>query len=444
MLDISPQIVTILMFGGVIAAVIAGLPLAFSLAGIAAIVGVLTQGLQVFEMFRMAIFAALGDFVLLAVPLFVFMGNMVETTGITKKMFDALYVWLGGLRGGLAIITIIIGAILAACVGVVAASVIMLGVIAIPSMLEKGYDKSLISGAICAGGTLGILIPPSVMIVMYGPAAGLSVGKLFMAAFTPGILLAICYCVYIYIRCLINPSLGPVVPVEERRVPLAKKMRLLFTSLIPPVLLVVSVLGSILLGLATPTEAAAMGALASVLMAWAYRTLTFERFKKACIDTVRVACMAQMVAWSAKMFTSLFLKLGCGSVIVELMTSLPFGRWGVFLMVMAIVFVLGAFIDWVGIIYIMVPIITPLARTLGFDPIWFAMMIIVNLQYSFMTPPFAYAIFYLKGITKKEWGITTNDIIMGVLPYLGIVTIVIALCAVFPNIILWLPNLMVH
>ncbi len=443
MLEFTPEFTTIIMFGGAILGILAGLPIAFALAGITAIVGVLTQGVQIFEMFRMGVYSIMSDYVFLAVPLFVFMGSMVEKTGITKKMFDTLYVWLGGLRGGLAIVTIIIGAILAACVGVVAASVIMLGVIGIPAMLNKGYDKKIICGSICAGGSLGVLIPPSILIVMYGPTASLSVGKLFMAAFIPGLLLTGLYVIYIYIRCLINPNLGPVLSIEERKVPLAQKIKMLFTSLLPPLFLIFSVLGSILLGLATPTEAAAIGALASVILAACYRVLNWEHLKDVCLTTVKVSCLAQMVAWGAKMFTNLFLKMGCGDVVTSTLLNLPLGKWGTFFVIMFILFILGMFIDWLGIIFIMVPIITPLAVKLGFDPIWFSMMVIINLQFSFITPPFAYSIFYLKGIVKEEWDITTQDIISGILPYLGLIAIAIVLCIIFPDIILWLPNLSV-
>ncbi|MCR4442329.1 MAG: TRAP transporter large permease subunit [Peptococcaceae bacterium] len=423
------------------AGILAGMPIAFALAGISAAVGVLTQGPQVFEMFRLGVYSILGDYIFLAVPLFVFMGGMIEKTGITQRMFDTLYIWMGGLRGGLAIVTIIIGTILAACVGVVAASVIMLGMIGIPAMLNKGYDKKLICGAICASGSLGILIPPSVMIVMYGPTASLSVGKLFMAAFTPGVLLSGLYILYVYVRCLIKPELGPPVSIEERQIPFVKKLVMLLTSLFPPLLLIFAVLGSIIFGLATPTEASAVGALASVLLAAGYRSLTLEALKDVCLSTVKVSCLAQMVAWGAKMFTNLFLKMGCGDVVTNALLSIPLGKWGTFFVIMALLFVLGMFIDWLGIIFIMVPIVTPLAKVLGFDPIWFAMMIIVNLQFSFITPPFAYAIFYLKGIVKDEWGIATKDIISGIIPYLGLIAIAIILFIAFPNIILWLPNL---
>ncbi len=440
MLEMGPEIITVIMFSGVLGCILLGYPIGFVLAGISVIVGILTEGLRVFNMFQLGVHSVMTNYVLLAVPLFVFMGNMIQKTGITKKMFEAMYVWLGGLRGGLAIVTIIIGAILAACTGVIAASVVMLGLISLPEMLNRGYDKKIACGAICAGGSLGILIPPSVMIVVYGPTASLSVGKLFAAAFMPGILLAVLYIGYIGIKCRLSPELGPAVSIEERQRPLKEKVNMLVKSLLPPVILVLAVLGSIIAGIASPTEAAGIGALASIVMAAGYKVLNWENVKDSLLGTLKLSAMVHMVAWGAKMFTVLYLRLGCGEVISNLITSVPFGRWGSFAVIMIVLFILGMFVDWLGIVFIMVPIITPIGKELGFDPIWFAMMMMINLQLSFITPPFAYAIFYLKSILKKEWGVATGDIIKGIVPYLGLICLAIILCIFFPQIILWLPN----
>jgi tripartite ATP-independent transporter DctM subunit len=318
----------------------------------------------------------------------------------------------------------------------------MLGLIGIPVMLEKKYDKRIISGAICASGSLGILIPPSIMIVMWGPTASISVGKLFMGAFMPGLLLSGLYIAYIYIRCLLEPSLGPAANTAEMNISLKRKLTMLAGSLVPPLLLIFSVLGSILFGVASPTEAAGVGALASLILALGYRALSLQALKNVLIATLRTIGMVMGIAFGAKMFTSLFLQLQCGDVISDLFLGIPGGKWVIFLVIMVVFFILGMFIDWMGIIFIMVPIITPLGASLGFNPIWFAIMMMVNLQFSFITPPIAYAIFFLKGILKPEWGITTNDIIMGILPYLGLIAIALILCTLFPGIILWLPSRM--
>ena len=360
-------------------------------------------------------------------------------------MYDALHLWFSGFRGGLAIATVIIGTVLAACVGVIAASVTMLTLVALPSMIKRNYDKSLSAGAVCAGGTLGILIPPSVMIVIYGPMAQVSVGKLFAAAFVPGFILALLYCVYIALRCIIQPKLAPATPVAERAaVSFAKKTSMLATSLFPPALLVLAVLGSIFAGVAPPTEAAGVGALAAVLLTMAYKRFSFRVLRETSLHTLKVFGMIYLIGGGAYSFVGVFLSLGCGDVIKDLILSAPGGRWGAFAMIMFIIFILGFFIDWLGIFFILIPLVAPLAVELGFDPIWFGMMIIINFQMSFMTPPFAPAIFYLRGSADPELGITIGDIIRGVVPYLVIIIFVLLLCVFFPQLLLWLPSLMVR
>ncbi len=438
----SPELLTLLIFAITLFFILIGNPIAYALMGGAIVIGITTIGPKAYDLFQTGIYVQITSYGLLAVPLFVFMGNMIETTGITKRMFDALNVCMGNIRGGLIVVTIIIGTILAACVGVIAASVVMLGLIGLPMMMERGYDKKLACGAICASGSLGILIPPSIMLVMYGPAASISVGKLFMGAFLPGLLLSALYIIYNLIMCGINPALAPPSPKTED-VPLGKKIKMLVISLVPPLVLISAVLGAIMFGVAAPTEAAAVGALASILLAIAYKTFTMENLRKALVDTAKNYAMVQMIAWSAKAFTVLFLKLGCGSVIKDVILGIPGGRWASFLVIMLITFILGMFIDWIGIILIMIPIVTPLAATMGFDAVWFAMMIIINLQLSFITPPFAYAIFFLKGVTRPEWDISTNDIIMGILPYIGIICLGLVLCTIFPQIITYLPSIAV-
>jgi len=438
--DLSPEITTIIMCGGVLCTILIGMPIAFALAALSTVVGLLLVGPGVLEVFRIGIFSLCTSSGFLAIPLFIFMGNMVEKTGIAKRMFDTLYILMGNIPGGLTIAVIIIGTILAACVGVIAASIIMLGLIGIPIMLEKRYDKRIISGAICASGSLGILIPPSIMIVIWGPTASISVGKLFMGAFLPGLLLSGLYIGYNFIRCLAQPYLGPPANTAEAKISLKQKLIMLVVSLIPPLLLIFSVLGSILFGVASPTEAAAVGALAALLLAAGYRVLALKALKEVLLATLRTMGMVMGIAFGAKMFTSLFLQLQCGDVISDLFLAIPGGKWVIFLVIMVVFFILGMFIDWMGIIFIMVPIITPLGASLGFDPVWFAIMMMVNLQFSFITPPIAYAIFFLKGILKPEWGITTNDIVMGILPYIGLIMIALILCTLFPGIVLWLPR----
>jgi len=319
----------------------------------------------------------------------------------------------------------------------------MIGLIAVPSMLQRGYSKELTCGSVCAGGTLGILIPPSLMLVIYGPMANLSVGKLFMGAFGPGLLLSALYMTYIAIRAWLRPHEAPPMSAEERAVPLLQKLRLLVTGTIPPLFLMLSVLGAIFFGVAAPTEAAALGAIAATLLAVAYRQFNWGTLRYAMLQTIRITSMALFIGWGAQMFVGVFLRLGGGDVITNLMLAAPFGNWGAFALIMFIIFILGMLIDWIGIVFIMVPLVAPLAPTLGFDSLWFGMMIVVNLQMSFMTPPMAYAIFYLKGIAKPEWQITTGHIIRGVIPFVGLILVGLGLCIAFPQIILWLPHQMI-
>ena len=443
MIDISPELVTILMLGGVVVGVMIGYPLAIPVGALGLIFGFLLFGTPVFDLLYARLFKLINNYALLAIPLFVFMGVMLERSGIAEKMYNALYLWLSGLRGGLAIITVLIGTILAACVGIIGASVSMLALLALPAMLRRGYDKSLASGAVCAGGCLGILIPPSIMLVIYGPMANISVGKLFMGAFIPGFILSGLYMTYIAIRCFLQPQIAPAVPIAERQVPFLKKTAMLATSLVPPGLLVLAVLGSIFFGIAPPTEAAAVGAFAATLLTIAYRRFNFGVLKETATQTLMVTSMILLIGGLSFVFVGVFIPAGGNKVVKELILAAPGGRWGAFVMVMFIIFLLGFFIDWIGIVFIMVPILAPIAPELGFDPLWFALMICVNLQMAFMTPPMAPAIFYLRGAAPADLGVTIGDIIRGVFPFVGLIIIGLGLCVVFPQIILWLPAQMI-
>jgi tripartite ATP-independent transporter DctM subunit len=310
MIHLSPEVVTIIMLAGVLFGVLIGYPLAIPVGAVGLIMGWLLFGTGVFDMYYARLFKLIHNYVLLAVPLFVFMGVMLESSGIAERMYAALYLWLSGLRGGLAIITVLIGTILAACVGVIGASVTMLALLALPSMIKRGYNKSLASGAVCAGGTLGILIPPSIMLVVYGPMANISVGKLFMAAFVPGFVLSSLYISYIAIRCFFQTAIAPAVPIEERAVPFWKKTAMLATSLVPPGLLILAVLGSIFLGIAPPTEAAAVGAFAATLLTIAYRRFSFDTLKYTALQTLKVTSMILLIGGLSFAYVGVFIPAG--------------------------------------------------------------------------------------------------------------------------------------
>ncbi len=438
----SPELLVLLMFGGLFTGIFLGFPTAFVLGGVAMIFGFGTMGGDIYGLFITRLFGLMKNYTLLAVPLFLFMGVFMEKSGVAERLFKAMHLLWGGMRGGLGISTIAISALFAAATGVVGASEVTIGLMALPAMLKSSYDKSLACGSVCAGGTLGILIPPSIMIVIYGPIAQISVGKLFLGALVPGILLSLLYMVYIAIRCYFRPQDGPPMPEDERNVPLGQKLWLLVTSVLPPAMLIFSVLGSIFFGIAAVTEAAAVGVVASILLAACYGRLTFGTVKEACTQTLTITSMILMIAIGASFFSSVFVALGGDDVISSLFLNLPFGKWGIMATIMLLLVLVGMFIDWMGILFIIVPLITPIAAELGFDPVWFAVMVMVNLQISFLTPPFAYSIFYLKGITPPE--VQTTDIYKGVLPFVGMQVVALLLCVIFPFLITWLPSHLIN
>ena len=443
MVWLTPELITVIMFVAIAVGILIGYPLPFIVGGVAMLLGIAVMGTEVFSLLRLRLWGMMSDYILLAIPLFVFMGSMVEKSGASERLYSGLYLVFGPVRGGLAITTILMGTVLAACVGIIAASVIMLGLIGVPSMLKRGYNREIISGSVCAGGALGILIPPSIMLVIYGPMAQISVGKLFMGAFGPGLLLSALYITYIVVRTLLNPSLAPPISVEERQVPVSTKLRALLVGMAPPSFLVLSVLGVIFFGVASPTEAAACGCLAATLLAVAHRRLNRATLKAVMIETMKVGTMAMLIGWSASMFTGVFLRLGGGQVVADIVMAAPGGKWGAFGLVMLVVFILGFLVDWIAIVFILVPLLAPIIPQLGFDPLWFAIMVCVNLQMALMTPPMAPAMFFLKGIVKPEWGITTGHIIRGVFPFVGLIAIALTLCILWPDIILWLPHQMI-
>jgi len=445
MIELSPEIITIIMFAGILVGVLSGYPIAIPIGGVALIMGYLVLGKPVFDILGIRIFTLIRSYVLLAVPLFVFMGIMLERSGIAQRMYDALYLWLSGFRGGLAVITVLLGTILAATVGIIGASISMLALVALPAMIKRGYNKSLASGAVCAGGSLGILIPPSVMLVIYGPMAQISVGKLFFAAFIPGFLLSGLYCSYIVVRSYLQRGIAPVVPLEERAgVSFTRRTIQLAVAMLPTALLILSVLGVIFFGIAAPSEAAAVGAFVATILTIAYRSFSWKVLKETALQTLRLASMIYLIGGLSYAFVGVFLAMGGGEVIENLVMNAPVGRWGIFAIIMFTFFLLGFFIDWLGIFFIMIPILTPLIPLLGFDKLWFGMMICVNLQMSFLTPPFAPAIFYLRGVAPPELRITTGEMIRGVIPFVILIMVGLGLLIVFPQLILWLPGQMIR
>jgi tripartite ATP-independent transporter DctM subunit len=445
MVEMSPQLTVVVMFSFLLLSIFMGFPLGFSLFGVALVVGFINIGAKTFAILYTQAFGVFTNYTLVAVPLFVFMGVMIEESGIGGALFNTLEIWLYRLRGHLALVVVLTGTALAACTGIIAGSVVMLGMVALPHMMKRGYNKELACGAICAGGTLGILIPPSVMLVVYGATAEISVGRLFMGAFGAGFTLSALYLLYIAVLSFIKPSLAPT-SYEEHAVSisLGRRLYMLLTSVFPIAFLILAVLGSIFLGVAAPTEAAAVGAFVATLLALGRRGLTWRGLKKVALECTKVTGMIAIVAIGALAFTGVLLRLGGGRVVAEFIMSAPGGKWGVWATVMVIVFILGMFIDWLGIVFIVVPLVTPIAPQIGFNPLWFALSICVNLQMAFMSPPFALAIYFLKGVIPPEYGITTAHIIRGVVPFIILIWIGLGLMVAFPQIILWLPSQMIR
>jgi len=436
----SPELTTILMIASLLV-LMAGFPLAFGVASVGLLFGVLTSGQAYLYMIPQRVMnGVLSEYILAAVPLFIFMGNMMRSSGVADKAFRILHRWMSGLNGGLAVATIILAMLFAATTGVVGASETAVGLLAIPSMLGAGYSQRLASGAVCAGGTLGILIPPSIMLILYAPMAGVSVIQMFAGAVIPGCLLGVSYIAYIIIRTAMNPSLGPALPKEEglnffSLESLVSGVKYLF----PPVLLIVMVLGSIFFGFASPTEAGAVGSIGATLLGVAYRRVTWSVLKYNCYVTIRVTAMIIFIAVGASMFTGAFLSAGCGTVISDGLVSLGLGSWGIFIALLLIVLFLGMFIDWIGILMIVVPIFAPILMKLGFDPLWVGLVLCTSLQISFLTPPFAYSIFYLKGL---DVGLELSQIYRGIVPFVCLQALVVVVIILIPELCLWLPRVL--
>jgi tripartite ATP-independent transporter DctM subunit len=376
--------------------------------------------------------------ILISVPLFVFMGYIVERANILDRLFRSIQLAAGWLPGSLAIATLATCALFATATGIVGAVVTLMGLLAFPAMLKQGYDVRLSAGVVCAGGCLGILIPPSIMLILYGATAGVSPVQLYAGAFFPGLMLAGMYMVYVIIRALINPALAPPLPPEERNVPLTTIVYELITAFVPLALLIFSVLGAIMFGLATPSEAAAIGALGALVLAAAYRSLTFEKLKESVYLTARTSAMVCWLFVGSFTFSAVFAILGGDAVIKDFVVGLDMSPFMFLVVTQIIIFILGWPLEWTEIIVIFVPIFLPLLDHFGIDPLFFGLLIALNIQTSFLSPPVAMAPFYLKGVAPKH--VSINDIFAGVMPFIFIVVFAMVLLYIFPGIGMWLPS----
>jgi len=433
-------IFAVFMLVAIIVAVMLGVPVSFSMGGFSLLFGLVFLGEGFIRLFPATTFGMMTAYPFVAVPLFIFMGAMLERAGIADKLYGSLYLSLGPLKGGLAIATVLMATLFGACTGVVGAGVITIGLLALPSMLSRGYGKGFASGAVLVGGGLGVIIPPSVMLIFYGATGGVSIGALFIAGIVPGILLASLDIAYIVVRALIHPWVGPAISKQERdKYSWGQLALMILTSLVPPLFLILAVLGTIFFGVAAPSEAGGMGALGATIVAAAYGKLTWKNIKESALITLRISSMVLFIAWAGKLFCAVFLSMGAMELVKRFLLGLPFGPTGILLVMLFIIFIMGCVMDWVGMIFILVPIFAPIVKALGIDPLYFGMLFCVTLQVSNMTPPFAYSVFYLKGIAPPE--VSIMDMYIGSIPYFLTDLLAVIIMILFPNIILWLPSL---
>ena len=440
--SLSAGQLTVLLFALLVIILLSGLPLAFALGGAAVLFGLLFWGPTSFYMFPSKAFGVMVNVVLVAVALFIYMGAVLQRTGIGEDMYDLSYRLLGRIRGGLAIGTVGICTVFAAMAGASAPATVTMGLVALPSMLKRKYNTNIAIGSIAAGGALGILIPPSVTMILYAMITGTSVGKLFIGGIFPGLLLAALFSAYIAIRCNINPNMGPLISKEElkKEKMAAKGVFVIIRTLMLPVLLVVAVLGSIYLGVATPTEASALGAFGALIIAVINRRLNWKTWKDANMEALRLTVMILWIAVGGFWFASIYQGIGASKFVSELLLGSALGPWSVVIIMQLTFFFLGMLMDPSGIIFITMPIYFPIIIQLGFDPVWFGVLFIVNMEMAYLTPPFGVNLFYLKAIVPKD--ITMGDIYRSCIPFVGIQAIGLILVMVFPQIILWLPGQM--
>ena len=429
---------TIILFASLIFGLVTGMPVVFALGGIAMLFTIFLWGPEGLLMVVTATYSNMSGFILIAIPMFIFMGFVLEKSGVADALYAALKLWAGRLNGGLAIGTVFICTIIAAMVGIIGAGIVTAAIFALPPMLKQGYDKHLAYGAIMAGGCLGVLIPPSIQMVVYASIARQSVGKMLVGGLFPGLLLSSLYMLYIGIRTALNPSLGRGLPPEER---VSWPRKLAATkSLLLPIAVVVLVLGSIFLGIATPTEAGAVGCIGVLICAAVHRRLSRRLLKEVAYDTVKIFGMVFWVLIGASCFNQFYLAMGAAGLVKGLLVGVEVNPWIILAAMQVILILLGMIMEGLAIMVIAAPIFTPIVIGLGFDPLWFGVIFIINMQMAMLTPPFGFANFYMKGLLPEE---NMAEFYRSTYPFVGLQMIGLGICMVFPSIILWLPNMMI-
>jgi len=434
---INPSTLGFILVAVMLFAIFVGFPISFTLIFLGFVFGYLGFGPLVFYLMTLQFSMVMTEQALAAVPLFVFMGIMMEQAGLMERLFSSVQLMLARVRGSLYYAVLFVSVIFAAATGIVGASVTILGIMAAKSMNRSKYDVRLAAGTITAGGTLGILIPPSIMLVVMGPIMEIPVTDLFAAAIVPGILLALLYAGYTTIRCWQNPSLGPVLPEEMRATSMKQVWVEFFLGLVPPAALVFAALGSILLGFATPTEAAGCGAMGAMLLALAYKKLTLGKLQEALVKTLEITALIMVLVAASNFFGSVFSRLGTPMVLTDFLLGLEVNKYFILFIVMAMIFLLGWPLEWVPIVLIIIPIILPLIESLGFNLTWFAILVAVNLQTAWLSPPVALSAYFLKGVVP-EWDL--KDIYIGMMQFMVLQIIGLILIIIFPELVMWLPE----
>ncbi|MCS6879330.1 MAG: TRAP transporter large permease subunit [Geminicoccaceae bacterium] len=437
----SIEAITLAMIAALAALLAIGMPMAFALGAVGVAFTLAFYGFDALLLISSRIYGFVTNYVLLSVPMFLLMASIMDRSGVARDLYTAISVWAGKTPGGVGIMTLIAAVLMAATTGIIGGEVILLGLVALPQMLRLGYDRKLAIGIVCSGGSLGTMIPPSIVLVFYGLTANVSIGDLFLAVIVPGLLLAALYIVYVAVRCRLDPSLGPPLPEAERAIPLSEKLALL-RNLVLPLGIAFSVLGTIYLGLAAVTEAAAMGVLGVLLAAWLRGELSRSMLVEASRQTMAACGLLLWLTFGATALVGVYNLLGGIAYMRQAIGYLPYEPWVVILVMMLILAVMGCFIDWIGILLLTMPVFVPIVETLGYDKVWFGVLFCLNMQISYLSPPFGPACFYLKGVAPPE--ISLQEIYAAVSPFIILQAIAILLLVAFPDLALWLPRALQH
>jgi len=441
MVEFIQEFLPLIMFAFVFAFLLMGYPVAFTIGGVSLFFGLIGFGPDFFNLLPLRIWGRMTAFTLLAVPLFIYMGVMLEKSGIAEELLETMALVFAKIRGGLAISVVFVGALMGASTGIVGATVVTMGLLSVPTLLRRRYSKALATGTVAASGTLGQIIPPSIVLVLLGDIINIPIGDLFIGAIIPGLILVVLYMAYILIVALVKPHWAPPIPREELDEISKKELyRRVARALVPPVVLMLAVLGSIFAGIASPTEAASVGAVGATLLTIFFKKFSYKILMDVMKSTTTLTCMVFIILVGATTLGLVFRGLDGDTLVRELIDALPFGKWGVLVIVMSIIFIAGFFLDFIEITFIHVPVLAPIMVSMGVNPLWLAVLIAVNLQTSFLTPPFGFSLFYLKGVTPPE--VQTMDIYKGIIPFVIIQLIGLAVICLIPESVTWLPKLL--